>query len=101
MRTEPKLLNERLERLELVLDVIMPNCANLVRDALELLKEQPQIIRCKDCKHRPQIPNGQTYGDGFDLKFPDGSKCPCQCLDDGYYSWYPEDDWFCANGKRR
>lgn len=40
MITEPELLNERLERLAMVLDEIMPNCASLVRDALELLKEQ-------------------------------------------------------------
>ena len=40
MRTEPELLNERLDRLALVLDEIMPNCASLVRDALDLLKEQ-------------------------------------------------------------
>lgn len=43
MRTEPELLNERLDRLALVLDEIMPNCANLVRDALDLLKEQEDI----------------------------------------------------------
>ena len=40
MITEPELLNERLERLAMVLDEIMPNCASLVRDALALLKEQ-------------------------------------------------------------
>lgn len=40
MYTEPELLNERLERLAMVLDEIMPNCALLVRDALELLKKQ-------------------------------------------------------------
>lgn len=40
MITEPELLNERLERLAMVLDEIMPNCASLVRDAIELLKEQ-------------------------------------------------------------
>ena len=40
MITEPELLNERLERLAMVLDGIMPNCASLVRDALELLKVQ-------------------------------------------------------------
>ena len=40
MTTEPELLNERLERLAMVLDEIMPNCASLVRDALELLNEQ-------------------------------------------------------------
>jgi len=40
MITEPELLNERLERLAMVLDEIMPNCASLVRDAVALLKEQ-------------------------------------------------------------
>lgn len=44
MRTEPELLNERLDRLALILDEIMPNCANLVRDALDLLKEQEKEI---------------------------------------------------------
>ena len=56
-----------------------------------------KIVRCKDCKHRPVKPD--DYETGFDLEFPDG-KCPCQC-DDGYYSWYPNDNWFCANGERR
>ena len=56
MRTEPELLNERLDRLALVLDEITPNCANLVRDALDLLKEQEavehvKLVRCKNCKH--------------------------------------------------
>ena len=64
-------------------------------------RQMTELIRCKDCKHRPTVPDGITYGDGFDLKFPEGSKCPCQCLDDGYYSWYPEDDWFCADGERK
>lgn len=45
MRTEPELLNERLDRLALVLDEIMPNCANLVRDALDMLKEQEREIK--------------------------------------------------------
>jgi hypothetical protein len=40
MNTEPELLNERLERLAIVLDEIMPQCALLVRDAISLLKEQ-------------------------------------------------------------
>lgn len=44
MITEPELLNERLERLAIVLDEIMPNCAILVRDALALLKEQESWI---------------------------------------------------------
>lgn len=60
-----------------------------------------EIVRCKDCKHRPKEPNWETYESGFDLEFPEDSKCPCQCSRDEWYSWYPEDDWFCANGEPR
>lgn len=61
---------------------------------------QPEIIRCKDCKHKPRIASETgDVGDGFDIEFPD-EKCPCQCSD-GYYNWMPYDDWFCGNGERR
>jgi hypothetical protein len=56
-----------------------------------------ELVRCKDCKHRPKI-DGE-YENGFDLEFPT-SRCPCQC-DDGYYSWMPGDYWYCPNGKRK
>lgn len=59
-----------------------------------------EIVRCKDCKHRPKKPDWETYEDGGDIEFPD-EKCPCQCSSDRYYSWYPDDDWFCAEGERR
>ena len=72
----------------------------LTKEQVEKLKkpfnDMVQVVRCKDCKHRPIKPN--DYENGFDLEFPDG-KCPCQC-DDGWYSWYPKDDWFCADGER-
>lgn len=55
------------------------------------------VVRCKDCKHRPIDTSGHNYGP--DLLFPDDYKCPCRC-EDSWYSWMPEDDWFCANGKR-
>jgi len=56
-----------------------------------------EIVRCKDCKHRP-VKTKDDKGRS-DLEFPD-YKCPCQC-DDYYYSWYPSDDWFCAEGEKR
>ena len=65
------------------------------------LAREKELVRCKDCKHRPKEPNWKTYEDGFDIEFPEGSKCPCQCSGDEYYSWYPEDDWFCADGERK
>ena len=60
-----------------------------------------EIVRCKDCKYRPKEPDWKTYESGFDIEFPECSICPCQCSGDGYYSWYPEDDWFCADGERK
>jgi len=72
-------------------------CLKMAIKALTMQSEQPKNILCKDCKHRPTEP--AKYKTGFDLYFPD-EECPCRC-DDGYYSWYPEDNWFCANGERR
>ena len=56
------------------------------------------VVRCKDCKHKPIDTGGKEYGE--DLSFDDDYKCPCRC-EDPFYSWMPEDDWFCANGERR
>lgn len=52
MNTEPELLNERLERLAMVLDEIMPKCAVLVRDALALLNEQQGRIETLESLRR-------------------------------------------------
>ena len=54
---------------------------------------QPEIVRCKDCTHRP------TLDEDGELSFPT-YRCPCQC-EDFYYSWMPKDDWFCGNAERR
>ena len=52
MKTEPEFLNERLERLAIFLDTIMPHCADLVRDAITLLKEQePRILGWDEIKN--------------------------------------------------
>lgn len=57
-----------------------------------------EVVRCKDCKHRPIDKTGHNYGQ--DLKFPD-DVCPCQNFGDHWYSWMPDDDWFCPNGERK
>ncbi len=58
---------------------------------------EKEIVRCKDCIYRPTAVEGKH---GTDYVFPYEGKCPCQC-DDDWYSWMPDDDWFCANGERR
>ena len=62
-----------------------------------------EVIRCKDCKHRPKIDDGDVENytaNGFGLEFPDDFECPCRC-EDPYYSWMPKDDWYCGNGERK
>jgi Zn finger protein HypA/HybF involved in hydrogenase expression len=69
--TDRELMLEQLERLAIVLDELMPGCAELVRDAIALLKKQNDcencaiaiedrqpVIRCKYCKH-----SIEWYGD--------------------------------------
>lgn len=63
----------------------------------EAIEELKKIVYCKDCKHRPIDNRTKERPTGFNIEFPD-YKCPCQC-DDGYYSWYPDDNWFCGNGE--
>ena len=77
-----------------------------VADAMNALRDlpssQPEIIRCKDCKHKPHTSDKYDYDNhdcGFEIIFPD-YRCPCQC-DDGYYNHIPDDDWYCGNAERR
>ena len=58
-----------------------------------------EIVHCKDCKHRPEEPEGGA-DTGFDYIFPD-NVCPCQCDGDPWYSWRPSDNWFCPKGEGR
>ena len=53
----------------------------LLRDALELLKSQPQVIRCKDCKYYIEPTEEEAGG----------------CLIKAGY--FPvSENWFCADG---
>ena len=78
-------------------------------DAVEILTEvhymdsvdvRP-VVYCRDCIHRPYSSEpGKTSG--FAVEAPDREcKCPCFNPDDGWYSWIPDDYFFCGNGERR
>lgn len=88
---------------------VLPNCYNGFSDTYDkaciigVIEELPAVdavpvVRCKDCKYRP-IDTG-THQYGHELEFPNEYKCPCRC-GDNWYSWMPDDEWFCANGERR
>lgn len=57
-----------------------------------------EVVRCKDCKHRPI--DTQEEGNGFDYEFPEEYGCPGYC-DDGYYAQRFDDDFYCAWGERK
>ena len=55
--------------------------ADYLSDAIELLKEQPEIVRCKDCKH------GRLYAkNSVDCEFNELAK---------------DADFFCADGVKK
>lgn len=71
-----------------------------------------EIVRCGECRFKP-IEEEYTHKIRDKYGFPekiwvetivkspvDFSPCPC-IQDDEYYSWVPDDDWFCANGRKK
>lgn len=63
----------------------------LMHDALELLKAQEQIVRCKDCKHGELTKNARD-------------EVVIKCEEICWLCRLPrlmEPDWFCADGERR
>ena len=73
-----------------------------VKTALMLLPSADvvEVVRCKDCKHKP---NGYTDYDV--LRYPnfphkENNPCPCQVFEDEWYSWIPNDDFYCSYGER-
>ena len=59
------------------------------------------VTHCKDCVYRPYYEPSDSKS-ASDLVFPDYrfNLCPCR-VEDFWYSWMPDDDWFCAYGKRK
>ena len=67
----------------------------LMRDAKELLKEQQQIVRCKDCKwwdKKDESPYGYCHACKHGYSSPN--------WEIGIYRTY-KGDWFCAEGERK
>ena len=59
-----------------------------MEDILAMIKEQPEIIRCKDCKHGTRCTNG--------AKLP---AVQCFNSDNGEFGYCHEPSWFCADGE--
>lgn len=60
-----------------------------------------EIIRCKECKHRPIKEDAEGADYGFNISAPNGDeRCPC-LVEDGWYSWMPNDNFYCGFGERK
>lgn len=60
-----------------------------------------EIVTCGECKHRPikDDPDGEDYG--FNIVEPtDGDDLCPYLVEDGWYSWMPNDNFYCGRGER-
>ena len=61
------------------------------------------VVCCKECMYAPSVPDGEEIqGQSLEWphdEWPEDNPCPCKC-EDGWYSYKPKPDFFCANGKR-
>lgn len=64
---------------------------------MDMINSLVEVVRCKDCKHRPI--DTQEEGNGFDYEFLEEYGCPGYC-DDGYYAQRFDDNFYCAWGER-
>ena len=63
------------------------------------MRELVEIVRCKNCVHRPV--NDEEDPHGVMPRNRGDYTCPCLNSDDYWYSWYPSDEWYCAEGEAK
>ena len=60
------------------------------------------VVLCKDCIYAPSgTDDGEDQGFALEWphdEWPENNPCPCKC-EDGWYSYKPKPNFFCANGK--
>ena len=78
-----------------------------------VIRRQPELVRCKECKHRPHtnewghieppqvLSDDQWDGWADDEKmYEDDMTCPYVC-GDSYYNRIPEDNQYCDRAERK
>lgn len=66
-------------------------------------KELVEVVRCKDCIHRPQWNKTVLAPPNYwgDWEAEVDWTCPLVDKNDLYDSWYMDDDFFCPKGENR
>lgn len=100
-----KLEKERIAKMR-VIEVCQECGADIIESVICTNPPIP-VRRCTKCNWKWEGEQEEAIRvpfnpDGYDsIEFPEGSKCPCRCSGDEWYSWYPDDDWYCADGEKR
>lgn len=63
-----------------------PTAIDYLREIRDRYAAQPEIVRCKDCKHK---------GDSYECRFDRDLE------EHGWHRTDADDDWFCADGERQ
>ena len=76
------------------------------------LEIETELIRCKDCKHRPRKDEAgrirpprvivgfyDYWGNGLEPEYDDDMTCPYIC-DDSWYTRIPSDEQYCDRAER-
>lgn len=89
--------------IEWIMETYPDWCVGAVRSIVDHVEDMPsapserkvEVVRCEECKFKPHWDEKTESA-----VFPIPDRCPCEC-DDYFYSWVPNDDWFCKDGERR
>ena len=75
--------------------------AEKAADAIEELQKAVQVVRCKDCIHKPiRYAFGKPDAPWIDEEYGERDyTCPYLCGDD-YYNKMPDDNGFCSLGEK-
>ena len=71
-----------------------------VKDGKFPIGKWTELVRCRDCKHRP-IPNGNNHPLTPELsEFEWDETCPYVCSDE-WHNEMPDDNDYCSKGERK
>ena len=76
---------------------------NLFYEQLELESDGDyvEVVRCRDCKHKPTITKTGVWGAEDENGELEDYACPFLVYEDNYYNRMPNEDDFCSRAERK
>lgn len=77
-------------------------CQAELAEMADMISRMTEVVRCKDCKHRPYKKEIDGCMYIFEPEDEDGIDYTCPYISgDVYYSGLPDDSSFCDKGERK